>query len=102
MIPTQLIENALSLTGKTMEDMNAGYVWQWEVGWKFSIEKFCYYLLSTKFMLSYLKLTNWLTTDHATNMYYNFAASIWNYQDWDPEPLISLLEKIWNYGSQKN
>ena len=57
MLDTKLIENALALTGKTMEDMNEIYVenhkFYRDVCVRFSIEKFCYYLLSPCFIEKY-------------------------------------------------
>jgi hypothetical protein len=41
MIPTNLIENALSLTGKKMEDIQDPYIIYDD---DYSIEKFAYYL----------------------------------------------------------
>lgn len=57
MIDKTLIENALSLTGKTMEDIEEISSADWhsdsEYFYKLSIEKFCYYLLSEQFIEMY-------------------------------------------------
>lgn len=105
-IPTHLIENALNLTGKTMEDMIVWLDDWYEYG--FSIEKFSYFLLSPSFIEKYQEVY-----PYVFDKYYfieKYSTAIHEYQrkdkefpDWNPQPLISLLEKIpWNYGSQKN
>lgn len=105
MIPTQLIENALSLTGKTMEDVYE----YWEAkdendryyNWLplvFSIEKFCYYLLSPEFIEKYANILDkidWREWNSFISVSTYFWQAIYEYQSWNPEPLISLLEKIW-------
>ena len=55
MLYTKLIERALQLTGKTMEEMNIDYIAYCEIPVEneFSIEKFCYYLLSPEFIEKY-------------------------------------------------
>ena len=55
MLDTKLIERALQLTGKTMEEMNIDYIAYCEIPVEneFSIEKFCYYLLSPEFIEKY-------------------------------------------------
>ena len=102
MLNNTLIENALNLTGKTMEDMKELIdLWNNDAGYYFSIEKFCYYLLSPEFIEKYYK-----------NMYPNkeiytysnffhwyterFWIAIYEYQSWNEEPLQELLSKIWN------
>lgn len=52
-IPNILIENALNLTNTPMNYMIEWVAWEFEVEWKFSIEKFCYYLLSQTFLATY-------------------------------------------------
>ena len=107
MIPTNLIENALSLTGKTMEDVYE----YWEAkdendryyNWLplvFSIEKFCYYLLSPEFIEKYMPLLfpfeiTWDYEWYLRHTAKDFWEAIYEYQSWNHEPLISLLEKIW-------
>lgn len=61
MIDNTLIDSALKLTGKTMEDMEevSGVIYQQEeLTYRFSIEKFCYYLLSPEFVEKYSKTIN--------------------------------------------
>jgi hypothetical protein len=57
-IPTELIEKALELTGKTMEDMTQFEAKKWEeIEEKFSYPKFYTYLLSPEFIEKYEKHT---------------------------------------------
>lgn len=49
MLDTKLIEKALALTGNTMEYMSEIGIYEDS----FSIEKFCYYLLSPEFIEKY-------------------------------------------------
>lgn len=91
MIKTELIDSALKLTGKTMEDM------EWDI-WKFSMPRFCYYLLSPEFVEKYSKTINWefffdWQEERVARM---FWLNIYRFQSWDEEPLIDLLSKIWN------
>ena len=93
MIPTNLIENALSLTGKTMEDIQDPYIIYDD---DYSIDKFCYYLLSPEFIVKYREvIADFYDFDKSHMSIERFAKAIWYYQSWNPEPLISLLEKIW-------
>ena len=87
MLDTKLIERALQLTGKTMEEMNIDYIAYCEIPVEneFSIEKFCYYLLSPEFIEKY----DWIIH---TSRY--FWEAIYEYQKWNEEPIISLLSKI--------
>ena len=94
MLDNTLIENALKLTGKTMEDMD------WEYRWNdteyFSIEKFCYYLLSPEFIYKYiweLWLSDSLSERYNVWLFWN---AIYEYQSGNEKPLIELLSKIWN------
>jgi len=96
----ELIERALALTWKTMEDMEEQYTIYanatTEVGivkYKFSIEKFCYYLLSPKFQYEYHKAQNYNLNTILTAR--NIWDAIYEYQSWNEQPLISLLETIW-------
>lgn len=55
-IPLEFIKKALALTGKTMEDVSDidyGGEYMDEKFSYFSIEKFCYYLLSPEFIKKY-------------------------------------------------
>lgn len=58
MLDNTLIEKALSLTGKIMEDMKEMFDVPYEevTDTKFSIEKFCYYLLSPEFIEKFSKI----------------------------------------------
>lgn len=100
MINNTLIEKALSITWKSMEDMKYDYIAHCEipVDNKFSIEKFCYYLLSPEFVEKYSKTINWefffdWQEERVARM---FWLNIYRFQSWDEEPLIDLLSKIWN------
>ena len=88
-----LIESALWLTGKKMEDMevivinwpNSAYIEN-----EFSIEKFCYYLLSPEFIDKYRdisKISLWFTIT-------DFWFAIYEYQSGKEQPLINLLSNI--------
>lgn len=99
-IPTNLIERALNLTGKTMEEM----YWDSDKDQyleRIAIEKFYAFLLSSEFIEKYEEISpkNWGISKEW--WYAEFWISIWEYQrkdeefpDWNPWPLISLLEKI--------
>ncbi len=95
----KLIESALWLTGKTPLDMRVTYKIDKntrQIVEEFSIEKFCYYLLSPSFIEKYAEIINW--------EYYfvwqeeRMSATIWKaiyeYQTWNEQPLIDLLNKI--------
>ena len=96
MLDTKLIERALQLTSKTIEDM----FW-WMTGWyeneywdlpfedKFSMAQFCYYLISEDFIDQYQKFDS-----HNLNPEMDFLYAIRDYQKGNEEPLISLLSKI--------
>lgn len=85
MLSQQLMEKALSLTGKTMEDM------EWDV-WKFSMPRFCYYLLSPEFIEQIMETQE---IKYAPWYYmHRFWEAIYEYQLWNEEPLIALLSKI--------
>lgn len=91
-LPQELITKALALTGKTIDaymDTHDNYHFY------FSIEKFCFYLLSPEFieefyykgdMSSEWKCKFLLPQD--------FWIAINFFQDWNSEPLIDLLSKI--------
>lgn len=94
-IPNELIERALQLTGKSMEDMNR-CIYCEMVLWakkEFSIEKFFYYLLSKDFINKYkIKMNEWFHRLYYIQM---FWTAIYDYSSWNSEPIISLLSKIW-------
>ena len=105
MLDNTLIEKALALTGKIMEDMEifpVYYDWRNERFaddyLEFSIEKFCYYLLSPKFIEEYY--TNTCMTYPSNNnpiwemINMSFWKAIYKYQSGNEEPLTNLLAKI--------
>lgn len=92
MLSQQLIEKALALTGKTMEDMRADVYHEFNWYTNFSIEKFCYYLLSP--WLQKVYNDNIEPTWFHTTMYLMFWESIYEYQSGNEEPLEILLSKI--------
>lgn len=85
MLDTKLIENALALTGKTMEDMNI-----LPVLCKFSIQNFCYYLLSPEFIGKYCEIDDIRPSQWIVIIWW----AIYKYQSGDSQPLIELLSKI--------
>lgn len=94
----KLIESALQLTGKTMEDMEV-IVQEWPceckedthyINWEFSIEKFCYYLISEDFIKSYKESPG----NYGMNIEIDFLYAIQDYQSWNEEPLIKLLTPL--------
>lgn len=98
MLDNTLIENALALTGKTMEDMG---VWKERIrdniwkNWVFSIEKFCYYLLSKPFLSEY-EPYYWVQFKDSMRyrVWHAFQEAITAYQDWNDKLLVDLLEKL--------
>ena len=94
----ELIENALKLTGKTMEDIEEYCVfldWRWRVcDWEFefSIKNFCYYLHSPEFIEKYGEIDN----DWLPQVWYakSFWTAIYEYQSGNENPLEDLLSKI--------
>ena len=110
MLPQHLIESALALTGKSKtycheldfsvcddeEYDPSDYNDIWDYPSKFSIEKFCYYLLSKNFINSYEPYF-WIKYKECMRyrVWHAFQEAITAYQYWNEEPLISLLEKIW-------
>jgi len=102
MIPTELIERALALTGKKMDDMNELHGWlsclpysKWDLYLAFSIEKFCYYLHDFKFIEKYIKLTtSWLSHETVSSYYACLWSAIAMYRDWDEQPLITLIQPL--------
>ena len=96
-IPDDLIESSLDLCGKTMEDMNKITLHRpLIIKESFSIERFCYYLLSLEFIekywSEYLDGVDWMAFPE--NLAHSIGESVYRYQSWDAEPLISLLSKI--------
>jgi hypothetical protein len=100
-IPQDLIESALALTSKTMEDMfeNQGITHEnWNIKTVtigFSYPNFFYYLLSPEFIEKYTLHTT-ILADNNDALYYirEFWWAIFEYQCWRSESIISLLTKI--------
>ena len=93
----QLIESALALTWKTMQDMremtwyDEDAYWEW-CPWTYyesSIEKFWWYLLSPEFIKKYSYIKN-----VPMNIPKAFWKAIYEYQSGDESYLIELLSKI--------
>lgn len=103
MLDNTLIESALALTGKTKtychvidtsisEDDNydpVEYNDVWDYPSIFSIEKFCYYLLSPEFLKEYCEDIMNIEDDIA-----DIWEAIYEYQLWNEKPLVELLSKI--------
>ncbi len=102
MLPQHLIERALSLTGKKMEDMMEITYCSFRESddeKEFSIEKFSYYLLSPEFIENMFYILHpWERLQILSNQYKYTAGNIWEaiyeYQLWNEEPLTNLLSKI--------
>lgn len=90
----ELIESALKLTWKSIDDMEV-VLPRTMLPKTFSIEKFCYYLLSPEFIEKYVEKVNFFTYDKYVYLL-EMAEAISEYQSWNEQPLISLLEKIWD------
>lgn len=98
-LPTELIEKSLALTGKTMEEVSEAQYWNnWtpvRIQDKFSIEKFCYYLLSESFIEDFYYKADYSSLwNDRTDLSAHIGIAIYKYQKWDPEPLIELLSNI--------
>lgn len=76
MLDNKLIESALALTGKTMEDMRADVYHEFNWDTNFSIEKFCYYLISEDFIKSYKEYPG----NYGMNIEIDFLYAIQDYQ----------------------
>lgn len=100
MIDNKLIESALWLTWKSMESMTEINVelkyWIHNINNIFSMEKFCYYLLSESFIQKYADRINWdfFFEWQCERVAMNFWKAIYEYQSWNEQPLIDLLSKI--------
>jgi len=104
-LPTNLINNALALTGKTMEDMNLN-----PILCKFHMPNFYAYLLSPEFIEKYSNISinfdrRQIADKNDKNYKDSIASDIWykvyehqrrddKFPEWNPEPLIDLLSKI--------
>lgn len=113
-LPQELITKALSLTWKTIDDMQeeTSFEDMDEENWwyrtivesKFSIEKFCFFLLSPEFIEKYMPIFIkefyiWeynpdYDTSPVTLSYQYYWEAIWEYQKGNSQPLIDLLSKI--------
>ena len=94
MIDNKLIEKALALTDENIEDMMEWVpdeIWFWKV---FSMEKFCYYLLSPEFLIAYNQ--KMIDTRQELHWWNDIWWTIAEYQSWNEESLKELLSKIWN------
>ena len=96
-----LIESALWLTGKTMGDMeeiiatNIMDYHNTDIYPEFSIEKFCYYLLSPEFIEKYCEKVIQKFYSETIEYYIKcFWRWIYMYQSWKENDLINLLSKI--------
>lgn len=92
---TKLIEKALALTDENIEDMMEWVpdeIWFWKV---FSMEKFCYYLLSKPFLSEY-EPYYWVQFKDSMRyrVWHAFQEAITAYQDWNDKLLVDLLEKL--------
>lgn len=91
MLDNKLIENALALTGKNIFSVES-------CNWhdvEFSIEKFCYYLLSKPFLSEY-EPYYWVQFKDSMRyrVWHAFQEAITAYQDWNDKLLVDLLEKL--------
>lgn len=90
MLDNKLIESALQLTGKTMEEMEIVEATNnWFVRY-FSMPNFCYYLLSPEFIEKYSKIHNRDFIYTSEDIWF----AIYEYQSWNEQLLIDLLSKI--------
>lgn len=99
MLPQHLIERALELTGKDLSTVQRVHSMtpDWTVYLEFSIEKFAYYLLSPEFIEKYFWIlqSEWFyRMKQRTTIFWLFWEAIYEYQSWNEQPLIDLLEKI--------
>jgi len=100
MLDNKLIENALALCEYMYDDFEIDE-WHYQDGDQFhykhfSIEKFCYYLLSLEFIEKYHKrYTDYPYWDDSEDITYSrFWVAIWKYQAGNEKPLTELLQKI--------
>lgn len=91
----ELIEKSLQLTGKTFFDMFEiqSCLYNWTPLTEFSIERFCFYLLSPEFIEKY-KIRNPIASEKPSWVSYIIGYAIYEYQSWNSQPLIDLLSKI--------
>lgn len=105
MLDNKLIESTLQLTGKSIYDLSEWNptTYHWHTSWdfEFSIEKFCYYLLSPEFIWSYYSIVMcdeeykpWYELMEYDTVASDFWKAIRKYQKLDEQPLIELLSKI--------
>ena len=99
MLDNTLIEKALALTGKTMEDFG---FWNEKALNSFFVldnPKFCYYLLSQEFIEKYIIQTLWLKDYSLAPLYVDdYITELWKaickYQLWKEKLLVDLLKKL--------
>lgn len=92
MLDNKLIKNALAICGKPMTLMEEAIHKPNTTGkYKFSIEKFCYYLLSPEFIEKYCEIDDIRPSQWIVIIWW----AIYKYQSGNEEPLIELLSKIW-------
>lgn len=90
---TKLIESALQLTWSRIDYVSDFQIAVWE--YEFSIEKFCYYLLSPEFIEKYQE--NCINDfESYTDIVLSelFWRALYLYQLWQKHHLIELLSKI--------
>ena len=96
-IDLRLIENALALTWRTMEDMQTiQFDWldaYYQQAYKeaFSYPKFYAYLLSPEFIEKYKERND---SELSFGIILQFWKAIYEYQKGNPKPLEDLLKKI--------
>lgn len=90
-----LIEKALSLTGKIMDDMECPFC-EFSHSKSFSYPIFFSYILSPEFIHEYYWKygddVEWIA--YPEDYYPVFWTAIWKFQSWNPKPLTELLKKI--------
>ncbi len=91
----KLIDSALWLTGKTMEDMNIITGWTNWIQKEVCMQFFCYYLLSPEFIEKYCEKVIQKFYSETIEYYIKcFWRWIYMYQSWKENDLINLLSKI--------
>lgn len=97
MLSQQLIESALQLTWKTMEDIsilcNNPDDDEWYGEYEFSIKYFFVFLLSPEFLDKYF--IKFILYTSAKGAAWDFWVAIYEYQSGNEKPLIELLKRIW-------
>jgi hypothetical protein len=97
MIHTELIERAIALMKKNKSHYQelAWYDDWWDYPTKFTYPKFFAFLLSPEFVETYASLDLKNPDDSYRKwIAQKFWQTIYEYQSWNEQPLISLLSKI--------